>query len=284
MQKPRESIYKRYLPALLAEEGAEQTAYWFIFRDGQLLVREAPEPVRLGKGCGPQDYGLEVRHTLYLGTFEEVPCFAAEASEEAPAPAGMVFEPLRSLFERMEEDVFHLAGRAAQLLAWEATHRFCGRCGSVLVHAEQERAKLCPSCGLTHYPRLAPAVITAILKGDRILLAHARHFRNNMYGLISGFVEPGETLEDCVRRETMEEVGLRLRNIRYFGSQQWPFPHSLMIGFIAEYDGGEIAVDGEEIVHADWFGPDQLPVIPSGVSIARKMIDWYVETHSSLKE
>lgn len=124
-------------------------------------------------------------------------------------------------------------------------------------------------------------MITAILKDGQVLLARARHFPGNMYGLIAGFVEPGETLEDCVKREIGEEVGLTVRNIRYFGSQQWPFPHSLMVGFLADYESGDIAVDGAEIVAADWFDADHLPEIPPPVSIARKILDWYVKEYAN---
>ncbi len=139
---------------------------------------------------------------------------------------------------------------------------------------------LCPSCGISYYPRLAPAVITAILKGNQVLLARARHFPETMFGLVSGYVEPGETLEDGVKREIREEVGVEVRNLRYFGSQQWPFPHSLMIGFLADYESGDITVDGEEIVEADWFDADHLPHIPPRVSIARKMLDWFKDEYS----
>ncbi|MNM16743.1 NADH pyrophosphatase [compost metagenome] len=276
MSKPRLSIYNRYVPAVVQETGFEGPAYWFIFRAGQLLVAEDSGAASVPLALSPEELTVASIRTLYLGTFGSIPCFAAEASPEAIEPPGLLFRPLRSLYEAMDEDLFHLAGKAVQLLAWDETHLFCGRCGTQTVPSEAEWSRKCPECGLVSYPRIAPAVITAVLKGDEILLAHAGHFQNNMYGLIAGFVEPGETLEDCVQREIMEEVGLKVTNIRYFGSQQWPFPHSLMVGFLADYESGEIAVDGEEIVHADWFRPDSLPVIPAKVSIARKIIDWYI--------
>jgi NAD+ diphosphatase len=142
---------------------------------------------------------------------------------------------------------------------------------------EGERAKVCPKCGYLAYPRIAPAIIVAILNGDKILLAHNRNFRNNIYSLIAGYVEPGETFEQCVAREVGEEVGIRVKNIKYFGSQPWPFPYSIMVAFTAEYDGGEITPDGFEIVDAGWYSHDNLPFIPAKGSVARKLIDLYIE-------
>lgn len=142
-----------------------------------------------------------------------------------------------------------------------------------------ERARVCPKCGFASFPRLSPAAITADIKDGRILLAHAKHFKEKTYSIIAGFVELGETLEECVKREVMEEVGIEDDNIRYFGSQPWPFPNSLMLGFTAEYKSGEITVDGVEIGEAGWFTPANLPEIPSNLSIARKLIDWYEDTY-----
>lgn len=280
MPKSKPSIYDRYMPALHAEP-TDQPAYWFVFLadTGSLLLNEQEGLAALPVATKIEEFGFTPIRSLYLGTLDGAPCYTAEAPKGTEAPNGYGFLPLRPLYDRLDEDLFHLAGRALQILNWDDTHRFCGRCGTTLTLADRDRAKVCPNCGLSHYPRLSPAVITAILKEGKILLAHAPHFPDNMYGLIAGFAEPGETLEDCVRRETMEEVGIQLGEIRYFGSQQWPFPNSLMIGFVAEYAGGEITVDGEEIEHADWFGPGELPNIPPKVSIARKIIDWYTEEY-----
>lgn len=279
MLSPRESIYEHYVPAAIPGAASGGPSYWFIFSTNRLLVREAGGSVRLPLAGALTSLGLETGAPLYLGTWEGMPCWVAQSPAEAEAPAGYSFTGLRALYGSLSEGLFHLAGRAYQIAEWDASRRFCGRCGAPMVHSDTERAKHCPSCGLTSYPPISPAVITAILKEGKLLLAHAKHFQNQMYSLIAGFVEPGETLEDAVRREILEEVGLKVRNIRYFGSQQWPFPNSLMIGFLADYESGEITVDGEEIVAADWFepDPDQLPVLPHKISIARKMIDWMVE-------
>ncbi|AIQ55379.1 NAD(+) diphosphatase [Paenibacillus sp. FSL R7-0331] len=280
MSKPEASIYTRYLPSVTPDPQYTGSAYWLITHSGKLLVTESSEQTALPLLPSLDALDAVPARTLYLGSFAGMPCFAAEVPADTPEPAGMAFRPLRTLYDVLDEDTFHLAGRALQLLAWDETHQFCGKCGTATVLSGTEHARSCPACGQLFYPRLAPAVITAILKDGRILLAHAPHFPNNMYGLIAGFVEPGETLEDCVAREIREEVGITVKNITYFGSQQWPFPNSLMMGFLAEYESGEIRVDGIELDHAAWFSPDSLPNIPPRVSIARKIIDWYVQQHS----
>lgn len=279
MQKPRESVYKRYIPAVTPQHEVPALAYWFVFSGGKLLMGSESGQLILPQAASPDELGVIPVRTQYLGLFENTPCYSVELTPEAVAPEGMEFCELRGLYGAIPEDLFHLAGRAVQVIAWDQTHQYCSRCGTPTEEVADERAKRCPACGLISYPRISPAVITAIIKDNRLLLAHAKHFRNHMFGLIAGFVEPGETLEDCVRRETLEEIGINITNIRYFGSQQWPFPNSLMIGFIADYESGEIQVDGEEIVEAEWFEAGHLPVIPEPVSIARKMIDWYVEEY-----
>lgn len=281
MLAPRESIYTHYIPAYIPEHEPGASAYWFISRAGNLLVREDTDGIKIPTAAAPEELGLSPGRLHYLGTWQGVPCYATGTDTETGLAEGLAFHPLRGLYGAMDEGLFHLAGRAVQLVAWGRTHQYCGTCGTKTVPSPKEHAMLCPACGSMSFPRLAPAVITAILKRNQVLLARAKHFTNNMYGLIAGFVEPGETLEDCVRREIREEVGINVTNVRYFGSQQWPFPHSLMIGFIADYESGDIQVDGEEIVDAQWFDPAQLPVIPPPVSIARKMLDWYLEQHSS---
>jgi len=186
---------------------------------------------------------------------------------------------LRSLFNTLDEDLFWIAGRANHLLDWDQSHRFCGRCGHPTKDRTNERAKSCPRCGLINYPRLSPAIIVAVINNGRILLARNKRFRGPFYSVLAGFVEPGETLEQCVRREVYEEVGLTVANIRYFGSQPWPFPNSLMVGFIADYAGGAIVVDDTELMEADWFSAQALPAVPPKVSIARQLIDWFTRTH-----
>ncbi|MCL6458539.1 MAG: NAD(+) diphosphatase [Gorillibacterium sp.] len=285
MQKKRDSIYKRFNPAVSAETSLGSPAYWFVFSSNKLLVTmDVAGMIRLPFAEDLNRWRIKPIRQQYLGVWNGAPCYSVEAEPDIAAPEGMEFRGLFTLYGTFDEDLFHLAGRAIQMVEWDQTNQYCSRCGSKMDELTNERAKVCPSCSFTSYPRISPAVITAILKGKQLLLAHAQHFQGDMYSLIAGFVEPGETLEDAVQREIMEEVGLKVKNIRYFGSQQWPFPHSLMIGFIAEYESGDIVVDGEEIAKADWFDADQLPEIPTEISIARKMINWYAEQYTDVKE
>jgi NAD+ diphosphatase len=163
------------------------------------------------------------------------------------------------------------------LVHWNRNHHYCGRCAGLTETKPDERARVCPQCGLINYPRLSPAVIVAVLKDHQILLAHSQRFPTKFYSVLAGFVEPGETLEACVKREVLEEVGIIVKNIRYFGSQPWPFPDSLMVGFTAEYGGGDIRIDPSEITDARWYAASELPPIPPKISIARRLIDWFLQ-------
>jgi len=175
--------------------------------------------------------------------------------------------------------MFSLAGRAIQVVTWDRTHQFCGQCGTPTESLADERAKRCPACGLISYPRLSPAIIIAVVRhtgeGQRLLLARNHRFAPGRFSVVAGYVEPGETLEECAGREVCEEVGIQIKDIRYFGSQPWPFPNSLMIGFTAEYAGGEIRLEEKEIAEAGWFAADSLPGMPPKMSIARRLIDWF---------
>jgi NAD+ diphosphatase len=275
----RESIYKNYIPAIKAEQEPEGCSYWFVFYLDRLLVKVDDGKVSIPFGATLTELGITPVRRQYLGTLNGNSCYSVEASSDAAESKDMIFRDLRSLYVELGEDIFLLAGKALQIVNWDKTHQYCGSCGSETYTMENERAKKCPKCGFMSFPVLSPAVITAIIKDNKILLAHNRSFRGNMYSLIAGFVEPGETLEECVKREVMEEVGLNIKNIKYIGSQPWPFPNSLMIGFTAEYESGEIAVDGEEISDARWFDVNNLPELPSEISIARKIINWYIENY-----
>jgi NAD+ diphosphatase len=184
----------------------------------------------------------------------------------------------------LDEDLFWIAARAVQIIDWDRTHQFCGRCGVPLRNKTNERAKECPWCGLLHFPRLAPAIIVLVERGNQLLLARSRHFMPGMYSVLAGFVEPGESLEEAVVREVKEEVGIEIKDIKYFGSQPWPFPHSLMIGFTATYAGGEISLDDKEIEDAGWYAAEKLPRIPGKISIARKLIDGFLAKRGSVDE
>ena len=207
---------------------------------------------------------------VFLGELDGQLCWAVDAE---PARG----TPLMGMWGQVDDMVWTVAGRAVQLIEWQRTHRFCGRCGTPTEAASGERAKRCPACGLLAFPRLAPAIITLVERDDgRALLARGVTFPIPMYSCLAGFVEPGETLEEAVHREVREEVGVELTDVRYWASQPWPFPHSLMLGFNARYAGGELVLDDKEIVDAQWWAPDDLPPIPPGLSIARRLIDDWV--------
>ncbi len=227
---------------------------------------------------GPAMLGLSPVRTQYLGMLDETPCFSAELPNDVVPPEGWAFQGLRRLFGILGDEIFGVAVRAKQIVLWDRTHQYCGQCGAPTQDMEHERAKLCPRCGLTSFPRLSPAVIVAVTRGEELLLARAQRFPKGFYSVLAGYVEPGETLEECVAREVREEVGIEIRSIRYFGSQSWPFPHSLMVAFTAEHASGELRPDPTEIADAGWFRREDLPWIPEKISIARRLIDWFVES------
>ncbi len=180
-----------------------------------------------------------------------------------------------SVRQLLDEDValFQLAGRGVQLAEFYRSHHFCGYCGRKMVHSKTELACLCPQCKERYYPQIAPCVIVAIRRGEEILLAQHQRHRGNMYTVLAGFVEVGETLEQAVAREVMEESNIHIKNLRYISSQPWPFPHSLMMAFMAEYADGELRHDPKELRDAGWFRYDQLPILPPPGTVARRLIE-----------
>jgi NAD+ diphosphatase len=279
----RESIYKRFIPAAPYSPSNGQPGYWFAFCVSRLLVKVADTKFSVPLLSSLEELHLQPVRTQYLGTFEGIPCHSAELNPNTVAPEGLSFTDLRSFYSGTEEDIFLLAGRALQIMSWDQTHQYCGRCGSRTETVQGEMSKICPACKFTSYPRISPAIIVAVLKDDKILLTRNASFRIKMRTIIAGFLEPGETLEECVRREVLEEVGLKVKNIKYFGNQPWPFPNSLMIGFTAEWESGEIKVDGKEIAEADWYSADNTPDTPPKLSIAGEIIEWFKESQSGKK-
>jgi NAD+ diphosphatase len=226
------------------------------------------------------ELGLPILRQHYLGQLGGHDCFTVEVPKGVSPPSEMSFEVLRPIYGLMSEMFFSLAGRALQIVDWDRTNQFCGRCGAKTRTHLTERAKECLQCGLLHFPRLAPAIIVLIQRDGEVLLARARRFETPIYSTIAGFVEPGETLEEAVIREVKEESGITVKDVRYFGSQPWPFPHSLMVGFTANYASGEIALGDGENVDVRWFTADNLPQLPGKLSIARRLIDWFLENQS----
>lgn len=274
MTKMYGNIYEHYEAGLNPPE-ATNDSLWFVFSSGRLLINTNGNHIPMQGEL--KEALIRQERALYLGLLDDRPCYCVNTDCNDGGSENLSFRELRSLFGVLEESEFLLAGKAAQIIHWDLTSRFCGRCGHKNEDKADERAKICPECGLILYPRISPAVIMVVVREQKILLAHSNRFKSNMYSLIAGFVEPGETLEDAVQREIMEEVGIRVTNIRYFSSQPWPYPDSLMIGFIADYAGGEIRVDGVEIHDAGWYGNGDYPELPSRLSISRRLIDWYFE-------
>ncbi len=274
---------KPFLPAVTPPENLQTRAWWFAFRGDRLLVQVRNGSTSIPLFRHPTELGLCCIRSQYLGVLEGRHCFSAELHERSQPAIGMAFENLRALYPSLGDELFALAGRAKQIVEWDRNHQFCGRCGSQTATHARDRARVCPRCGLESFPRLAPAIIVLIIRGEVLLLSRSPHFPEGMYSILAGFVEPGETLEEAVEREVMEEVGLRVKNIRYVSSQPWPFPHSLMIGFRAEHAGGQLKIDPAEIEDARWCRPPDLPMLPPSLSIARRLIDGFLQetTHVS---
>lgn len=259
-------------PGVAMPPHASPEALCFVWRDDRILVR-ASEPPTLPTLGDANRLGLDGSR-FFLGRLEGVDCFALRIIGEAPdEPDGMQWRGLRSLFLQIPEAHLALAGRASQVVEWDRSHRYCGRCGTETHTKESERAKECPKCGYTSYPRLSPAMMVLVTRERELLLARSNRFPNSMYSALAGFVEAGESIEDCIHREVLEEVGVKVDNLRYFASQSWPFPQSLMIAFTAEYVSGDMRPCDDEIVDAKWFALDALPQLPGPVSISRQLIN-----------
>lgn len=263
------------MPGIAPGEKLSIPCYWFYFRNEKLLTQGGENNVSICTSS-PKQLNVKLRFSQYLGDYEGIDCFVAEPQETFKPGNSMQFSGLRSLFEHLEADLFILAGRAIQVLHWHKEHQFCGKCATAMENRASELAKICPNCRFISYPRLSPAVIMSVVRGDQILLARSPRFTKGMYSTLAGFVEPGETLEEAVKREVREEVNITVQNVRYVASQPWPFPHSIMIGFSADYQSGTIEVDGKEIEDAAWFSIHDLPPLPSKITIARMLIDNFI--------
>jgi NAD+ diphosphatase len=216
---------------------------------------------------------------LYLGARDGTPCFARCLAENDPPPAATKPISLRQLFGVLDDEDFGIAGRALGLTSWDRDHRFCGRCGGATARSTVERVRTCARCGHGAFPRLSPAVIALVERNGRALLARNARTKMPFHTVLAGFVEVGESLEAAVAREIAEEAGIAIRDIRYFGSQPWPFTGSLMVGFTAHWESGDLVAAEEEIVDAGWFAPDELPRLPPRLSIARELIDDFIRRH-----
>lgn len=260
-----------YVSLLSPPPPLETPAIWFAFKRSSILVSDI-NTASLPLCRDLNEHGVDPVRSTYLGLLGEQHCYAADIEEGQPLPAGWATLGLRDLFGMVDGTVAALSGRALQIIDWERNHQFCSRCGTPMQARTDERARACPACRFTSYPPVSPAVMVLITRGRELLLARKSAWPPGRYSAIAGFVEPGEMLEDTVARETLEEVGVEVRNLQYFGSQPWPFPHSLMVAFTAEYAGGEVRPDGVEIEEASWFDAEALPSLPASVSISRRLI------------
>ncbi len=257
----------QFTPAVTPPAEPTPRQWHLAFVEGQLLLPHPEENTLAPQASSTWNQDGVTRH--YLGQLDGLDCWALRLPE---VPQGWRSTPLRAAMMSFPGPLAGLASRAAQILDWDRTHRFCGACGAPTEHQPGERARRCPACGHTAYPRISPAMMALVWRPGEVLLARAPHFTNGMYSALAGFVEAGESIEQCLRREVAEEVGVQVAELRYYGSQSWPFPNSLMIAFSARWTGGDIVPQPSEIADAQWFPVDALPNIPPRFSISGHLI------------
>ena len=254
------SLYDSYQIDFDDKTAPNSEDYIFVFNENRELYlddkRQLPESL--------SDFNVEF--CLLIGTYKNKRAFVCNVKTTDP------YYPLQEVYE-FNPDLYHIAGKAVLVRDWYISHQFCGRCGVKTQLDEKDMMLKCPSCGQVHYPRIAPAIIVAIRKGDELLMAKHSYHKTHRYALVAGFVEPGESIEDAVHREVLEEIGIKIKNLKYQRSQSWPFPNSLMLAFTAEYESGEIKVDGDEILKAKWFKKDEIQRYDSDISIS----DWLIQ-------
>lgn len=272
---------------MCCEKEQPEKKYWFVFCDGNILVDMKGMTPRGGHPFSvpfsiefPLAQEMDCDSLQVLPDMEAVPCVACSVPHVQDMASGLSFVGLRESYKLLPKNMYDMAAKASELLYWNSNTKFCGACGAP-TRRQTVISKVCTNCGKEIWPQVSPAIIVRICKRQEgkewILLVHARNFKRNFYGLVAGFLETGETLEQCVEREVKEETNLKIKNIKYFGSQPWPFPCGLMIGFTADYDSGELHLQDEELSSGGWFTLENLPEIPEKISIARRLIDDWIE-------
>ena len=260
-----------------AAPSTSDTSRYYCFLRQRVVVSPAPGPWQPLDERELAILGAPIDSEHYLGHLEGHECFAIALSPDTELPDDFGLVGLRELLGRVEEEHFYLAGRAIQILDWDRSTRYCGGCGEPTRVRNEDRSKFCDHCRIPVYPRLSPSIIVLVSRGDRILLArNAAWGPSGFYSTLAGFIEPGESVEEAVHREVFEEVGISIQNLRYLGSQSWPFPNSLMLGFHAEYESGEFRFQEDEIADAQWFKIDELPKLPTRYAISRWLIEDYI--------
>ena len=271
-----ESFEGRFVPSDGTAAPPDREGRWFLTQDQHVFLLAGHENIqRIPLGAIPAAFDGKVENIVYFGSYLNTPCWAGSVVGDVTTPAGFIRERLAPGQIQLNDDLLSLCGLAQQATTWDAASWHCPRCGEPTVTIKGERGKRCLRCKYDHYPHLSPAVIVLVRDGDRVLLTRKSFWAKGRYGLVAGFVDIGESLEATVRREIREEVGVEVRDIRYVGSQYWPFPSQLMVGFVATYAGGEIRVDHSELEDARWFPLAELPEIPGRHSIARFILDHY---------
>jgi len=246
--------------------------YWFLFCKDKLLLERQGDKYALPFREEPP---VPVDRPFEVAFQEGVPARAASVPDEVKVEDDFLWVGLRASWDYLPREWYKRAGKAFQLVHWDRNFHFCPACGRPLAF-HTLISKYCDVCKQEYYPVIHPAIIVLIRKGNELLLVHARNFKGSFHGLVAGFLEVGETLEQCVRREVLEETGLTIKNITYFGSQPWPYPSGLMVGFFADYEGGTIKLQDDELSAGSFFSKENLPELPQKLSIARRMIDWWL--------
>jgi len=262
-----------FVPAHDPPADATASAWCLVFADGKLLLPDGSTETFVPL-AEPTPFAARERSRHYLGRLGGLDAWALAVAEP---PTGWHAVPLRAAMMQFPEPLMALASRAAQVIEWDRSHRYCGVCGTPTERVGGERSRRCPACGHSSYPRISPAMMALVWRPGEVLLARSPHYTPGMYSALAGFVEAGESIEHCLHREVAEEVGLQVKNLRYYGSQSWPFPHSLMIAYSAEWAGGEIVPQASEIEDARWFPIDALPKVPPRFSISGHLIRDTVE-------
>jgi len=265
-------------PGLTPPDDSDGPTWIFAFRGRELLV------TRDGGGLPHLEFleksDVESLRSQFLGRCGDARCHSVELAPDSPAPPGLMFRDLRALYGSMDDTLHAIAGRAVQIVEWERTHLYCGACGAETERADNERSRVCPKCRLTQFPRLSPAMIVAVERDEEILLGRSAHFPAGIYSVLAGFVEPGESVEEAVIREVREEADIECDEVEYFGSQPWPYPNSLMLGFRARYKRGEVRCGDGELEDAQWFRHDAMPTFfPGNMSISQWLIQDFLKRH-----
>ncbi len=256
---------------------ARNDPQYFCFVGSQLVLSPSPGPWQPLSEHARLEANVPIESEHYLGDLHGAHCFAVSLAPDMPLAQGYSLMGLRQMLGKIDEEYFYLAGRALQILDWDRQTQHCGACGTP-TRTQRDRSKICDACRVPFYPRLSPSIIVLVTKGDQMLLArNAAWGPSGFYSTLAGFVEPGESIEETVHREVLEEVGIRIKSLRYLGSQSWPFPNSLMLGFHAEYESGEFEYHDDEIADAQWWDVDALPNVPGGFAISRWLIDAFIE-------